>query len=67
MKILLNGEAKEITGSCNLSQALVELSIDLPTRSAVALNAKVVSRDMFVHTFLSEEDELLIIRPTFGG
>jgi len=28
MKILLNGEAKEITGSCNLSHALEELSIE---------------------------------------
>lgn len=67
MKILLNGETKEITASSNLAEFLLELNIELPTRSAVALNAQVISREQFVLTPLMDGDELLIIRPTFGG
>ena len=67
MKILLNGEVQEIPDSCNLAQVFQQLRIDVATRCAVALNAHVISRDKFDHPPLQEGDELLIIRPTFGG
>ncbi len=67
MKIFLNDEVQEITDSCNLAQVFEQLRIDLATHCAVALNAHVISRDKFEETPLHEGDELLIIRPTFGG
>lgn len=67
MKIFLNGEVQEVTSPCNLAQVFQQLRIDVATRCAVALNAHVISRDKFDHTPLQEGDELLIIRPTFGG
>lgn len=67
MKILLNGEVQQVASSCTLAEVFQQLSIDLATHCAVAVNAQVVSRDKFAHTPLHKGDELLGIHPTFGG
>ena len=50
-----------------LAEVFQHLRIDLAPHCAVAVNAKVISRDKFAHTPLHKGDELLVIHPTFGG
>ncbi len=66
-KILLNGEIQQVAPSCTLATVFQELCIDSATHCAVAVNSQVNSREQFAHTFLHDGDELLAIRPIFGG
>lgn len=67
MKIIINGESTELPEPTPLADALCHLGIALPARSALALNGRVISRSDFPQTFLQDGDELLLIRPTYGG
>ena len=50
-----------------LAKVFQHLRIDLAILCAVAVNAKVISRDKFAHAPLHEGDELLVIHLTLGG
>lgn len=52
---------------CTLHEALDLEKIDLPPRSAIAVNDQLVPRAAFATYQLQDGDALLIIRPTFGG
>lgn len=66
-KITINGEPAELTAPTPLADALCQIGIALPDRSALALNGRVIPRSDFSETFLQDGDELLLIRPTYGG
>lgn len=66
-KILINGEPYTLPAPYHLLDALSYLGLELPPRCAVAHNGQVIPRPMFATTQLQEGDELLLIRPTFGG
>lgn len=65
MKILVNAEPREITGSV-LSDALAELGFDSPA-VATALNGDFVPRDSRAATALAEGDRLEVLAPMQGG
>lgn len=67
MKIRINGEPAELPEPYHLIDALAYLGLDLPARSAVAHNGQVIPRATLAEVELHEGDELLLIRPTFGG
>lgn len=67
MKILLNGEPTLLPTPCTLPEALAQLGRELPPRSAVAINAQIITRSALEHTQLQDGDDVLLILPTFGG
>ncbi len=67
MKIQLNGTPITLPHVCTLHEALGLAKIDLPPRSAIAVNDQLVPRAAFATYQLQDGDALLIIRPTFGG
>lgn len=66
-KITINGELAELPAPAPLADALAQLGIALPARSAIALNGRVIPRADLPQTLLQDGDELLLIRPTYGG
>ena len=66
MKILING-ATTLPHVCTIPEALTFAAIDLPPRSAIAVNERLVPRTALATYQLEEGDTLLLIRPTFGG
>ena len=66
MKLLINGEAKEVTAGVTLTQLLEELQIR-PMRVVVERNRNIVSRDTYDSTRLAEGDTLEIVQFVGGG
>jgi sulfur carrier protein len=52
--------------STTLSQLIAELSITT-TGIAVAVNRKIISRQLWEQTLLSEGDSIVIIKAVYGG
>jgi hypothetical protein len=67
MKILINGAPTTLPHICTIPEALAFAAIDLPPRSAIAVNERLVPRTALATYQLEEGDTLLLIRPTFGG
>lgn len=67
MKILINGAPTTLPHVCTIPEALAFAAIDLPPRSAIAVNERLVPRTALATYQLEEGDTLLLIRPTFGG
>ena len=67
MKILINGAPTMLPHVCTIPEALAFAAIDLPPRSAIAVNERLVPRTALATYQLEEGDTLLLIRPTFGG
>jgi thiamine biosynthesis protein ThiS len=66
MKLLINGEAKEVTDGLTLAGLLDELQIR-PTRVVVERNRNIVARDSYDSTRLAEGDTLEIVHFVGGG
>ena len=67
MKILINGAPTMLPHVCTIPEALAFAAIDLPPRSAIAVNEHLVPRTALATYQPKEGDTLLLIRPTFGG
>ena len=67
MQITVNGEPHQLPTPLSLREALYRLGLTLPTHAALALNERVIPRSDLDSTQLQEGDQLLIIKPTFGG
>ena len=67
MQITVNGEPHQLPSPLSLREALDRLGLVLPIHAALALNERVVPRSDLDSTQLQEGDQLLIIKPTFGG
>jgi sulfur carrier protein len=66
MQILCNGQQREIGGNTSLT-SLLEM-LDLPADSVVAeINKKIINRDQYDTTRLSDGDEVELIRFVGGG
>jgi thiamine biosynthesis protein ThiS len=66
VKIALNGEEKEIESGLSIGALLEELKIR-PARVVVELNRRIVPRDAYGATPLSEGDKLEIVHFVGGG
>ena len=67
IKIRINGAPTMLPPVCTIPEALAFAAIDLPPRSAIAVNERLVPRTALATYQLEEGDTLLLIRPTFGG
>jgi len=66
MRVYVNGESKEISGSASLTELITQL--DLPaSRIAVELNREVVRRGDWSGTMLHEHDRVEIVHFVGGG
>jgi len=66
MRIVLNGEEKEIAAAISLQQLLDELNIPAQ-RVACEVNLKIVRRALYPGTRLQEGDAVEIIQAIGGG
>lgn len=66
MRIFINGESREFSGSPSLAELITEL--DLPAaRIAVELNRNVVRRSDWDGTILRDDDRVEIVHFVGGG
>lgn len=66
MKVFINGESKNLSGTHSLAELITEL--DLPAaRIAVELNREVVRRADWSSTMLKEDDRIEIVHFVGGG
>ncbi len=66
MKVTINGEEREFAESLSIGGLLDELNIR-PARVVVELNRRIVPRDAYGATVLSEGDKLEIVHFVGGG
>jgi thiamine biosynthesis protein ThiS len=66
MKVYVNGERRELTGTTSLAElvALLELPV---ARIAIELNREVVRRSEWGSTMLKDEDRIEIVHFVGGG
>jgi thiamine biosynthesis protein ThiS len=66
VRVLINGEAKDVPAEDNLTAVLQ--SLELPTqRVAVELNKKVIRRADWENTPITEGDEIEVVHFVGGG
>ena len=66
MKIFVNGESRELSGSPSLADLITQLELPA-TRIAVELNREVVRRNDWSGTMLHEDDRVEIVHFVGGG
>lgn len=68
MKVIINGQIREIPPEANLEQALTGLGVD-PAQGGIALclNGQVIPRKAWGATLLSGQDQLEVVMATQGG
>lgn len=66
MRLVINGEEKEIQSGNNVEDLLRELDIN-GRHIAVALNLEVVPRSRYAETRLKEGDKIEIVHAVGGG
>jgi thiamine biosynthesis protein ThiS len=66
MKVYVNGESKDFSGSLSLAELIFDL--ELPAaRIAIELNREVVRRSDWDSTMLKDEDRIEIVHFVGGG
>jgi thiamine biosynthesis protein ThiS len=66
MKIVFNGEGREVRSGMTIAELLDELSLD-PKRVAVEVNLDLAPRDRHAQTPLQEGDQLEVVTLVGGG
>lgn len=66
MKLIVNGEARDLTNATTIADVLNELEFNVEV-VAVALNGDFVTRTQYRDTRVKENDSLEIVSPIAGG
>ena len=66
MKVFVNGESMELSGTPSLADLITQLELPA-TRIAVELNREVVRRNDWSGTMLNEDDRVEIVHFVGGG
>ena len=66
MRVFVNGESRELSGSPSLADLITQLELPA-TRIAVELNREVVRRNDWSGTMLNEDDRVEIVHFVGGG
>ncbi len=66
MKIFVNNKAVEVTDNCTIGQVIQTQGLS-HSNIAVALNNKLVVRNVWEETFVNENDKIIIIAAAYGG
>jgi thiamine biosynthesis protein ThiS len=66
LRLIINGQEREIQSSINITELLLELEIK-GSHLAVALNSQVIPRAKYETTTISENDKIEIVTAVGGG
>ena len=66
MKIVFNGETREVAAAITVADLLAQLELD-PRRVAVEVNLELTPRDRHAETRLQEGDQLEVVTLVGGG
>jgi sulfur carrier protein len=66
LRLIINGQEREIQSSVNITELLLELEIK-GSHLAVALNSQVIPRVNYESTVISENDKIEIVTAVGGG
>jgi thiamine biosynthesis protein ThiS len=66
MKIILNGNEREVTAAVSLAQLVEQLGMNV-NRVAAELNRQIVSRELWSETILRDGDRLELVHFVGGG
>jgi sulfur carrier protein len=66
MRLVINGEARDVQGIATLSSLLEHLGLKAD-RVAVELNREIVARELWAETGLGEGDRIEIVQFVGGG
>lgn len=66
MKIILNGNERELPAALSLAQLVEQLGMNV-NRVAAELNRKIISRELWPQTMLREGDRLELVHFVGGG
>ena len=66
MKVFVNGESRELSGTPSLAELITQLELPA-TRIAVELNREVVRRSDWGGTMLKDDDRIEIVHFVGGG
>ena len=67
MTVFVNENPQEMPEASDLSFLLHEIGIEEPVGVAVAVNGAVVQSDEWAETYLSANDQVLVVQATQGG
>ncbi len=67
MKVFVNQKQVEISTQANVTTLLQKVSLPTLTGIAVAVNNQVVKKDDWESYYLSEDDNVLVIKAAQGG
>jgi sulfur carrier protein len=66
MRITINGKSRDIANTMTLHDLALFLNL-MPERVIIELNDKVIPRDLWTQTFLSDNDRLEMVSLVGGG
>ena len=66
MRVFVNGEARELSGTSSLAELVTQLELPV-ARIAIELNREVVRRNDWGSTMLQDEDRIEIVHFVGGG
>ena len=66
MRVFVNGEARELSGTSSLAELITQLDLPAP-RIAIELNREVVRRSDWGGTMLKDDDRIEIVHFVGGG
>jgi len=66
MRVYVNGESRELSGSPSLSELITQLELPV-MRIAIELNRELVRRNDWSRTMLQEDDRVEIVHFVGGG
>jgi len=66
MRVFVNGEARELSGTSSLAELITQLELPV-ARIAIELNGEVVRRNDWGSTMLQDEDRIEIVHFVGGG
>ena len=66
MKVYVNGESKDLSGTSSLAELITQLDLPAP-RIAIELNREVVRRSDWGGTMLKDNDRIEIVHFVGGG
>lgn len=67
MRIVVNGEARDLAEDASVADALAAAGVRAEQRVAVARNGAIVPRAAWAGTALAEGDRLEVVAPIQGG
>jgi len=66
MRVFVNGEARELSGTSSLAELVTQLELPV-ARIAIELNREVVRRNDWGSTMLQDDDRIEIVHFVGGG